>query len=287
MRPERVSGVGVARISAFSVSGSRAIASRPPVVEARRACAGRRRTLEQVGELRRKAASSMRAAPPTAGVRGRSSRYSIASSAPAASRKPIGCACSSARCASRPAVRARIGTALTRRAGSRGRASPRRSAARRSSERPPPRLRDRVAQAPCEATCGPLTPRCVGELENPLGARIDRTVQRVAEAGKPARRMRSPAPPLRDRVGRRASARAPVVLEDARALAGGTEDHRAGAEDAGGDRAVERLRSAASVIRRRRCSAEPVLGDRDEQQVEEEPLVRSAPRRSAADGSTR
>ncbi len=85
------------------------------------------RTLEQVGELRPVGRIVDRElALPTAEPRprARASRrvpagasYEMASSALPAIRKPIGCRCSSARCASSPAVRASTGMALTLAAG--------------------------------------------------------------------------------------------------------------------------------------------------------------------------
>ena len=95
----------------------------------------------------------------------------IASSALAAITKPIGSCCSSARCASRLAVRARIGTALTV-----------------AEEKPRSSITaaiDRVAQAPREQHVRTAHPALVGELEDALGARIERAVDRVAEARHP------------------------------------------------------------------------------------------------------
>jgi hypothetical protein len=59
-----------------------------------------------------------------------------------------------------------------------------------------------------------------------------------------------------------------------RALPGGAEDHRPGPEDACRHRALER-RGVGSERHPRRDARRhhPVLGDRDEQEVEEEPLI--------------
>ena len=52
------------------------------------------------------------------------------------------------------------------------------------------------------------------------------------------------------------------------------EDHRAAAEDAGGERALERLRvGVVGHARGDRGRRQPVLGDGDEEQVEEEALL--------------
>ncbi len=65
-----------------------------------------------------------------------------------------------------------------------------------------------------------------------------------------------------------------VLRQQARALLGGAEDHRAAAEDPGSDGALERVRVGGERhpgrdVRRH----QPVLGDRDEQQVEEVALL--------------
>ena len=107
----------------------------------------------------------------------------------------------------------------------------------------------------------------VGELEDPFGARVDRRVHRVAEAGDlPAGIVHLPCDLER--------LAAEVRFEQPRALLRGAEDHRAAAEDPGRDGSLQRIR-----IRRKRHPRgdvrrhEPVLGDRHEQQVEEEALL--------------
>ena len=106
----------------------------------------------------------------------------------------------------------------------------------------------------------------VRELEDPLGARVDGLVHRMAEAGHPAAARRGSS---------RATARgSPPTLEQPRALLGRAEHDRPGAEDPGGDGALQRVRVGGERhprgdVRRH----QPVLGDRDEQQVEEEALL--------------
>ena len=127
-------------------------------------------------------------------------------------------------------------------------------------------------------TCGPLTPRCVGELEDPLGARVERPVHRMAEAGHPARRHSRSS--LRELARATAAGCAPdatlacAVFEQPRAGLGRAEDDRAAAEDPRRDGSLQRAR----VGRQRHARGDvgghhPVLGDRDQQQVEEEALV--------------
>ena len=116
----------------------------------------------------------------------------------------------------------------------------------------------------------------VGELEDPLRPRIDRPVHRVAEAGHLRTGvMRCPRDVghhvLCSLARRDASAR---ILEQERALLRRPEDDRTGAEDARGDGTLQsgrvgRERHPRGDVRRHH----PVLGDRDEQQVEEEALV--------------
>ena len=64
------------------------------------------------------------------------------------------------------------------------------------------------------------------------------------------------------------------VLEQPRARLGGAEHHRAAAEDPRRDRALQRLGVGGERHARRDVGRHhPVLGDRDQQQVEEEALV--------------
>ena len=154
------------------------------------------RALEEVGELRRGSSRRRgRAARPTGGS---TSSVSITRArtrppprAARASRKPSGCSCSSARCASRPAVRARIGTAFTAAAG-----KPRSSSTaaigmetfivsglpHTSATASRKRARERDVR--------PAHAALVRELEDPLGARVERLVHRMAEARAPCRRRR-------------------------------------------------------------------------------------------------
>ena len=60
---------------------------------------------------------------------------------------------------------------------------------------------------------------------------------------------------------------------------GRAEDDRAAAEDAGGDRALQRVRRrVVGHARGDRGRRQAVLGDGDKEKVEEEALARSAPR---------
>ena len=139
-----------------------------------------------------------------------------------------------------------------------------------------PRLGDGVAEAARRAaTCGPLTPRssassrirsargstgrCTGWPKPgtlPPAAWISRAIRSpTARAPRPRRPAAAP-------------------REQPRAVLRRAEDDRAAAEDPGRDRALQRLgvggeRHPRGDVRRH----QPVLGDRDEQQVEEEALV--------------
>ena len=109
----------------------------------------------------------------------------------------------------------------------------------------------------------------VRELEDPLGARVERPVHRMAEAGH---LVAGGVDRLRDL--KRLATRGDRLLEQPRALLGGAEHDRAGAEDPRRDGALERSRVGCERhpggdVR----GHHPVLGNRDEQQVEEEPLV--------------
>ena len=146
-------------------------------------------------------------------------------------------------------------------------------------QRPAPGLARRPSRRHrASSTCGPLTPAGVGELEDPLGARVDRPVHRVAEPGQPARRRRGWRAAIV--VRRPSAARRPAatsawrLLEQPRARLRGAEDHRPAAEDPGRDGALQRARVGGQRhprgdVRRHH----PVLGDRDQQQVEEEALL--------------
>ena len=142
-------------------------------------------------------------------------RRRSASSAAPAIRKPIGCSRSSARWASSDAVRARIGTDLTVATG-----KPRSSITAAIgietfivSGRPhASAAASRNARA--SATCSPADAALVGELEDPLRARVERLVDRMAEAraaSPPPRGSRAPA--------RRDRARAPARSSRAHASA--------------------------------------------------------------------
>ena len=126
------------------------------------------------------------------------------------------------------------------------------------------------------ATCAPLAPRGVGELEDALGTRVERTVHRMAEAGRPAARGVDRGRHLaRDLVRRLAAGDALAGLDEQPcAQLGGAEDDRAAAEDPGRHGALQRIRVGGQRHARRDVGGHhPVLGDRHEQEVEEVALV--------------
>ena len=228
-----------------------------------------RRALEEVGELRAVALVVERELlVPRADVSSSVARTRPPPPRRAARRKPIGCSRSSARCASRLAVRARIGTALTA-VGGEAEVEQHRGDRHRDVHR------QRLAR--------PRRPRR-GTRAQRRRARRSRRARRRARgsarrAGRPACAPdgRSPAPCRRAaRISRATSAgaRRRRPREQPRALLRRAEHDRAGAEDPGRDRALERVRVGRERhprgdVRRH----QPVLGDRDEQQVEEEALV--------------
>ena len=108
--------------------------------------------------------------------------------------------------------------------------------------------------ARASATCTPLTPFAVGQRQNALRPRIDRPVNRMAEA-------RHPAAGVADRLHQRPGHGFGVfpgtetLLRRHQQLAatfGRPDQHRTAAEQAGGKRAVERVRG-----RRQASSAPP------------------------------
>ena len=109
----------------------------------------------------------------------------------------------------------------------------------------------------------------VGQLQDPLGARVDRAVHGMAEAGQ---LLAGGADRARDLA--RVTALAHALLEQSRARLRGAEDHGAAAEDPRRDRTLQR----GGIGRERHPRGDvrghhPVLGDRDEQQVEEVALL--------------
>ena len=109
----------------------------------------------------------------------------------------------------------------------------------------------------------------VGQLEDPLGTRVERLVHRMPEAGDLAPGRAN----LLDDLARLATGR-PRVLEQPRARLRRAEDDRAGAEDPGRDRALQRARVGRERHPRRDVGRhQPVLGDADQEQVEEEALL--------------
>ena len=186
---------------------------------------------------------------------------------------------SSARCASRPAVRASSGTAFTAADG-----KPRSSITAAIgietfsvSGLPRPSV-TASRNARRERDVRPAHPALVGELEDSLRARVDRPVHGMAEARaacSPAACMRSPvfAGDRRRRPRRRRPSPAPRSSSCAHASEV-PRMHRAGAEDPRRDGALKRVGVGGERHPRRDVRRHhPVLGDRDQQQVEEEALV--------------
>ena len=115
----------------------------------------------------------------------------------------------------------------------------------------------------------------IRELEDPLGSRIERTVQRMPEPGQTLSGGPDAMGHLGGDLARRRAVAHPLrgAHEQPGALLGGPEDDRTAAEDARRDRTLERTR----VGRQRHPGGDvrrhhPVLGDRHEQRIQEEPL---------------
>jgi hypothetical protein len=122
-----------------------------------------------------------------------------------------------------------------------------------------------LRNARANVTCGAADAAFVREREDPLGARIDRLVYRMPEAGHPPSH-------LVDRA--RDSHRIAASLEQPRTLLGRAEDDGAGAEDARRDRALQGARVCCKGHPRGDIARhQSVLGDCHEQHVEEEALV--------------
>ena len=115
----------------------------------------------------------------------------------------------------------------------------------------------------------PADAALVRQLEDPLRARVERPVQRMAEARHPAAGVVDLA---RDLAG--LATRRDRLLEQPRALLRRAEDDRPGAEDPGRDGSLQRSRVGRERHPRRDVRRhQPVLRDRDQQQVEEVALV--------------
>ena len=130
---------------------------------------------------------------------------------------------------------------------------------------------------PREQDVRPAHAALAGQLEDALRARVERLVHGMAEAGQALARVpHRPGGVRGDRGG--VAARRDLRLglhEEAGAGLGRAQDHGAAAEDARRDGALERAgvggeRHPRGDVR----GHHPVLGDRDEQQVEEVALVR-------------
>ena len=143
-------------------------------------------------------------------------------------------------------------------------------------QRPPPRLGDGVAEAARERDVRARNAARVGQLQDPLGAGVERPVHGMSEAGRLAAgatdRQRHVA---RDGLGRLAGSDATLrLLQPLRAQLGRAEHHRAAAEDARRDGSLERPGVGGERHPRDDVGRHhPVLGDRDEEEVEEVALV--------------
>ena len=134
----------------------------------------------------------------------------------------------------------------------------------------------RLAELAREEYVRAADPALVGELEDPLCARVERPVQGVAEARHlVAGRADGRGHVARDGGGLGAGSDLCLRLfEQPRARLRRSEDHRARSQDARRDRALERAGIGGQGhprgdVRRHH----PVLRDRDQQHVEEEALV--------------
>jgi hypothetical protein len=132
-------------------------------------------------------------------------------------------------------------------------------------QRLPPFLRHRVPEAPRELDVSAAHAVFVRELEDPLCPRVERAVHRVAEAGHlAAGRVDFP----------HHGCGIPRAGEQPRTLLRRAENDRARAEDPGRDGALQRPGVGGQRHPGRDVGGhQPVLGDRHQQQVEEEALV--------------
>ena len=195
-----------------------------------------------------------------------------------ASTKPIGRCCSSSRCAMRLAVRARIGTPLTASSGYPASSST-------AAIAPDTFITSGLSQisgtsrstSPAISMWRPATPALGGHGQQARHARILALVQRMPVAGnRLARRAQLGEHGARRRVERLAGQRVErCVAKQPRRGFGGTQDHRAAAQDSRRDRALQRFR------RRGQCHAargdarhETVFGDRHQRRIEHASLRR-------------
>ena len=204
-------------------------------------------------------------------------RYSIASSAFDAMRKPSGFSSSSARWARRLAVRARIGTARTEAEGKPMSSMTAAIAMETLSVSGFPQVSATACRsARASAMCEPLDAALVCELQDPLGSGVDRLVHGMAEP----RHLAACCVHLSGRGVRDSGGRATRrdhrlhLFEKLRARSGRPEHDRARAENPGCNRSLQRVRSRrerhpGGHVRRHH----PVLGERDEHEVEEEALL--------------
>ena len=116
----------------------------------------------------------------------------------------------------------------------------------------------------------------IGELENAFRARVERPVDRVAEPRRLAARSVDRARELLGDLGGRAAGDHLLLrfLEQPCAQLGGAEDHRAGTQDPGRQGTLQGSRVGCKRHPRGDAGRHhAVLGDADEQQIEEEALV--------------
>ena len=139
-----------------------------------------------------------------------------------------------------------------------------------------PRLCDRIAEVTRKQDVGPADPAGVCELEDAFSTGVERPVDRMPKAG---RLVAGSVDLTRQLVGdgRRVATGEHLLLsllEQSRARLRRAENDGAGAEDPRRQRALQR--SGIGGQRHARCDVgrhHPVLGDRDEEQIEEVALV--------------
>ena len=143
-------------------------------------------------------------------------------------------------------------------------------------ERPGPDLGDGLPEVLRKREVRPAHAAGIRELENPFRARVERPMDRMAEPGHlPAGRVDRPRSVARD-VGGRSTALHLLLclLEQARALLGRAQYDGTSAENPRGDGSLQRSGICSEGNPSRDVGRHhPVLGDRDKQQVEEEPLL--------------
>ena len=134
-----------------------------------------------------------------------------------------------------------------------------------------------LVSASAASTDAPGDAALARQRDHPLGARIDRLVQRMAVAGRAAcaasRCSRATASAAASSEPHGVGARQ-HVFDQLAAKIGRAEDHRAAAEHAGRDRALKR--GGIGVVghaRRLHGRRQAMLGERDQAEIEKEALI--------------